>query len=252
MMLLATLLTATLVGEPGVALRLERPGDGQTQVYADNHLAGPVDVTLRGDPDMGGSRLHIRALLQAGESRRLAIAGPAPVLDLQHVPGAPMVLPPETATLALPFASNTRWQLSQGFGGEASHRSADNWHALDFAVPVGTAVLAASPGTVMEVVDGYVAGGTDPDLKDRANRVRVLQADGCMVVYAHLQAGSARVAPGQRVVRGQPLARSGNTGWSAAPHLHLSVQCNLDGELLTVPFRVGSAQGLLPTTLPEG
>ena len=38
---------------------------------------------------------------------------------------------------------------------------------------------------------------------------------------AHLQRGSVRVQVGERVERGQPLARCGNSGNSDYPHLHL-------------------------------
>ena len=57
----------------------------------------------------------------------------------------------------------------------------------------------------------------------RANFVVVLHSDGTTGEYFHLERGSARVHAGDRVERGQPLARSGNTGFSTAPHLHFGV-----------------------------
>ena len=41
--------------------------------------------------------------------------------------------------------------------------------------------------------------------------------------YAHLQPGSLRVKPGDRVRRGQVLGLLGNSGNSDAPHLHFHV-----------------------------
>jgi murein DD-endopeptidase MepM/ murein hydrolase activator NlpD len=41
--------------------------------------------------------------------------------------------------------------------------------------------------------------------------------------YAHLQPGSLRVKPGDRVRRGQPLGLLGNSGNSDAPHLHFHI-----------------------------
>jgi Peptidase family M23 len=46
---------------------------------------------------------------------------------------------------------------------------------------------------------------------------------GRFAAYGHLQTGSVRVKRGQRVRRGQVIARVGNTGPSGAPHLHLQV-----------------------------
>ena len=42
-------------------------------------------------------------------------------------------------------------------------------------------------------------------------------------LYAHLQTGSVRVRAGERVHRGQVLARVGNAGNSTEPHLHFHV-----------------------------
>ncbi len=41
--------------------------------------------------------------------------------------------------------------------------------------------------------------------------------------YAHLAAGSVRVKPGERVLRGQTLGKLGHTGNSTEPHLHFTV-----------------------------
>jgi hypothetical protein len=46
---------------------------------------------------------------------------------------------------------------------------------------------------------------------------------GRFAAYGHLQTDSVRVKAGERVRRGQVLARVGNTGPSGAPHLHFQV-----------------------------
>jgi murein DD-endopeptidase MepM/ murein hydrolase activator NlpD len=46
---------------------------------------------------------------------------------------------------------------------------------------------------------------------------------GQFASYSHLQAGSLRVQQGDRVRRGQPLARIGMSGDARAPHLHFQV-----------------------------
>jgi murein DD-endopeptidase MepM/ murein hydrolase activator NlpD len=47
--------------------------------------------------------------------------------------------------------------------------------------------------------------------------------DHRFALYAHVQPGSLRVRPGDRVRRGDVLALVGNTGHSDAPHLHFQV-----------------------------
>ena len=47
--------------------------------------------------------------------------------------------------------------------------------------------------------------------------------NGHYAFYAHLQPGSIRVKPGDRVRRGQVLGLLGNSGNSDAPHLHFHI-----------------------------
>ena len=55
------------------------------------------------------------------------------------------------------------------------------------------------------------------------NHVIVDLGDGTFAALAHLQHGSARVRRGQRVRRGEQLARCGNSGNSSEPHVHLQL-----------------------------
>lgn len=51
----------------------------------------------------------------------------------------------------------------------------------------------------------------------------LLECCGGIVALCHLQEGSVRVRPGQRVEVGQVLGGCGNSGNSVEPHLHLQV-----------------------------
>jgi len=94
----------------------------------------------------------------------------------------------------------------------------------------GAEVLAAAEGPVVSVREGMpeetpnqppvaVLGPADY----AGNHVVIQTAPAVWTIYAHLQPGSIRVAVGERVTPGQPLGRLGNTGNSAAPHLHFQL-----------------------------
>lgn len=237
------LASAPAAATPGVVLAVQRDADGVRRAVVENRLAGPLQVRVWAG-DRGGTAAE--AVLAAGETRVLGrFAGDGGTdLRLHAVPGAPLLVPPEQRRVyAFPLPADADWRLTQGFGGRASHRAPAHWHALDLAAPIGTPVLAAREGTVMEVIDHFTEGGTDASLKERANLVRVLHADGTMAVYAHIATGSARVRPGEGVAAGQTLAAVGNVGWSTAPHLHFVVQANVGETLLSLPFRMPSLAG---------
>ena len=93
----------------------------------------------------------------------------------------------------------------------------------------GAPVLAVAPGRVVAARDGLpentpqvLAAGTTVATAPGNHVVEAL-GGGRFALYAHLQAGSVRVAAGQRVLRGQVLGLVGNTGESTEPHLHFQV-----------------------------
>ena len=85
---------------------------------------------------------------------------------------------------------------------------------VDFAVPVGTPVLAVADGKIENANWG----------KSYGNQV-VEKCDGGWVIYAHLNA--VRVKPGATVTKGQIVGESGNTGNSSGPHLHFEMRDNI-------------------------
>lgn len=142
-----------------------------------------------------------------------------------------------------PFTSGQRFAVGQAFDGVFSHQHPQSRYAVDISLPLGTPVRAAREGIIMEFAADFLDGGPDQKYREKANAVRMLHADGTMAVYAHLQADSVRVRPGQRVERGDWLANSGNTGYSTGPHLHFAVQRNAGMELVSVPFEFAGPDG---------
>lgn len=117
------------------------------------------------------------------------------------------------------------------------HRAA-NWFGY------GEEVLAVADATVAAVRDGYPESRTlenprHPLGEGSGNFVSLALGDGRYAHYEHLESGSVQVRPGERVHRGQAIARLGFSGDSTGPHLHFHVSdgaAPLAGEGL--PFRI--------------
>ena len=89
------------------------------------------------------------------------------------------------------------------------------WHkGVDWATPVGTAVMASNGGTVARAGWGSGYGYV----------IYINHADGRQTRYGHLS--KVLVKPGQTVKQGQKIALSGNTGRSTGPHLHFEILIN--------------------------
>lgn len=122
----------------------------------------------------------------------------------------------------LPYGDDVSFPIIQAYGAELSHRGAERF-TLDFGMPAGTPVHAAREGVVVLVEDSHDFGCASQDCAPLANFVVVLHSDGTTGEYFHLERDSAEVRVGERVARGQRLARSGDTGFSTTPHLHFGV-----------------------------
>jgi murein DD-endopeptidase len=90
----------------------------------------------------------------------------------------------------------------------------------------GAEVLAVADGTVTVAVDGVPDATPPPIALEQAsgNHVAIDLGDGRFAFYEHLQRDSVAVKVGQRVTRGQVIARLGSSGSSSiGPHLHFHV-----------------------------
>lgn len=86
---------------------------------------------------------------------------------------------------------------------------------LDIGAAYGTNVLAANDGTV--IVAGYNAGGY-------GNYIIIDHGGGYTSLYGHNS--SLCVSVGQKVTRGQVIAKCGSTGLSSGPHIHFEIRIN--------------------------
>jgi murein DD-endopeptidase len=93
----------------------------------------------------------------------------------------------------------------------------------------GQEVVAVADGSVAALRDGFADNTFSgppgpPDLGAVLGNHIILEIGPRLyATYAHLKPGSLRVAVGGRVTRGQVIALVGNTGNSAAPHLHFQL-----------------------------
>ncbi|AXK73528.1 DUF4124 domain-containing protein [Lysobacter sp. TY2-98] len=244
-----------VVAEPSAIASLRTQQVGRAfQAIADNRLAGPVEVRLdfaradnvRGDPDLP-ARTVVPAYGHTVVSLLDTVDSNAPgdfELRMDVVPGDPKARPQDVEYL-LPLRM-AGWHIDQGFGGSFSHDDEQNRYALDLAAPIGTPVLAARDGVVMEVESDFSKAGLDRErYAGRANLIRILHDDGTMAIYAHLKLDGMLVRAGQRVRAGQQIALSGNTGFTTGPHLHFAVQVNRGMRLESIRFRMRGPQGPL-------
>lgn len=84
---------------------------------------------------------------------------------------------------------------------------------LDFAAPPGSPISAPAAGIVtLADTDLYYEGGT----------IFLDHGHGLLSIFMHLS--KVDVTPGQAVMAGDVIGRSGSTGRSSGPHLHWSVK----------------------------
>lgn len=101
-----------------------------------------------------------------------------------------------------------------GYRNAPTAGASSNHPAVDIAVPEGTRVSASDGGTV--VATGWSGG--------YGNIVQIDHGNGVVTQYSHLS--KVGVRRGQKVARGQEVARSGNTGVSTGPHLDFKMMIN--------------------------
>jgi murein DD-endopeptidase MepM/ murein hydrolase activator NlpD len=110
--------------------------------------------------------------------------------------------------MALPIKNG---KITTPWAKKGPHWSTGFHTGVDFAVPVGTEVLAAANGTIMPSGWGKSYG-----------LQLVCRVKGGFVIYAHLS--KTLVKPGDKVKKNQVIGLSGNTGNSTGPHLHFELR----------------------------
>jgi murein DD-endopeptidase MepM/ murein hydrolase activator NlpD len=129
-----------------------------------------------------------------------------------------VICKPGEARYVLPYPVGMAYTCSQGFNGSLSHYGVFSY-AVDFSMPIGSIVSAASDG-IVEFTDGHYTD--DDQTPGHENLVIVRHNDGTYARYVHLTHDGIMVARGQNVTGGMALGKSGSSG-TFSPHLHFDV-----------------------------
>lgn len=102
----------------------------------------------------------------------------------------------------------TSFAKKSGFYGKTSFHN-----GVDFAAAVGTSVMAAADGKIIAIGNNsrYAYG----------RYIAVDHGNGLVTMYGHLSSVTKKL--GDKVNRGDTIAKSGNTGNSTGPHVHFTV-----------------------------
>ena len=110
------------------------------------------------------------------------------------------------------YRPTTSGRISSEFGKRTLFGEENNHFAIDIAVPIGTDVYSVAPGVVGSV--GKVCGIS-------VVVWHYINGSYYSSLYCHLS--RTLVSKGQTVTKDTVIAKSGNTGISTGPHLHLGL-----------------------------
>jgi murein DD-endopeptidase MepM/ murein hydrolase activator NlpD len=129
----------------------------------------------------------------------------------------------------LPYKTGNRYLFIQGANSSFSHK---NELAYDFKMTKGSTICAARAGVVIALKNDSDRGGLKDEYLADGNHIIIKHSDGSVAQYWHLQLNGTLVNVGDTVQQGQAIALSGNTGYTAFPHLHFQVLDKNNNEIL--------------------
>ncbi len=140
--------------------------------------------------------------------------------------------PDNSHIYTLPFAKGNKFLLIQAYNSKMSHQSE---LALDFKMHKGSKICAARGGVVIATKEDSDVGGLKDEYLLQGNHIIIKHNDGSTAMYWHLQKDGVLVNIGDTIQQGQLIGYSGNTGYTAFPHLHFQLQ-NAEGNEIATRF----------------
>ncbi len=111
------------------------------------------------------------------------------------------------------ISSSFGYRVSPTLGASTGHSG------IDIAVPIGTPVKSIADGKVIAARTGMKGYGTGVFVDHG-----IINGKHIVSEYGHLNSFDVKV--GDTIKKGQVIAKSGNTGISTGPHLHLTIREN--------------------------
>lgn len=144
--------------------------------------------------------------------QRILIPGATHSLPVETI--TPMESSPAAPTSPEPVFETFLWPVSGTINSGFGPRGLGFHDGIDIAAPEGTPIVAIEAGEVIY----------SNELRGYGNMVIVRHPGGVVSVYAHNEANLVR--EGQRVARGEVVAKVGSTGKVSGPHLHFEIRRN--------------------------
>ncbi|MGE8942806.1 peptidoglycan DD-metalloendopeptidase family protein [Leptospira interrogans] len=214
--------------KPGMVLRL--PGGGAEPKQAIASAASPiperpaqpvVHAAVPAKPQAVSLQQEASGLptqpviINAQQPQQVAALTPTSPTATDATSAAAPAAQPAVASAPADATSKFRWpvrgKIIAGFGAAGANGTKSD--GIKLAVPVGTEVHAAEGGVVAYAGD---------ELKGYGNLVLVRHDNGWITAYAHNE--ELTVKRGDRVRRGQVIAKAGKSGSADTPQLHFELR----------------------------
>ncbi|NPA36587.1 MAG: M23 family metallopeptidase [Chlorobi bacterium] len=189
----------TVLGAKPLPKEVRMAGTGGINKYETLEKEGGLENVIESFKSI--DKLMAKMEVQKSSYHNLMEEAKMNVHRLQHLPAI------------IPIANWDLKRIGSGFGMRYHpilHRYRMH-EGIDFIAPTGTSVFASADGVVRSVRRSDSFG-------------KVIEIDhgyGIVTLYAHLS--KIKVKRGQKVVRGEIIGLTGNTGLSLGPHLHYEV-----------------------------
>lgn len=205
--------------KPGMVLKVPGPGGDNGTIAARPATTKVTTRKVQSRPIAGSPTILNGGQTQSqsgpAKSTQVAAAKPATTTDAGRYTSQSITVKPDKGTRnSIAGTSKLRWpvrgRIISGFGkrNDGTHND-----GINVAVPLGTNIHAAEGGMVAYAGD---------ELKGYGNLVLIRHDNGWVTAYAHAE--KLLVKRGDRIRRGDVIAKAGKTGEVVQPQLHFEVR----------------------------